>query len=242
MDAAQRFERAYILMMTGRTDQALEELQEALVLEPEHPRILVGLAHLLLKRGELFDAEDAARRAIFQAPDYAATHWSLARVLDSAERYDEALEALDRAIELQRHPLFYDLSAWINLTLERGNVALDIVKEALFWMPEDENLLITHAWVCIFFDQRKKARKLLETVLSLYPESKGARSTLGKLERDSGNLVESEKLYREAVELDPDCSANLKWYDRVKKELDQSDHGILGPLYDPVTNKFLRRI
>ena len=65
---------------------------------------------------------------------------------------------------------------------------------------------------------------------------------MARIEKISGNIVEAERLYREVVEMDPDCSASREVYERVRKELDQSEYGALGPFYDPVTNRFLRRI
>lgn len=229
-------------MATRRREQAMEEIREALLLEPENPQLLATWAYLLWASGDLFDAEEAARRAIFRAPDYAVAHWCLAKILSYQGRDEEALEVLDEAIGLDRRSTYYELSARINLSLGRVAVALDIVKEALFWEPEHEGCLNVYAWVCICLGERPKARELLEKVLTLYPESVEAFSTLGQLERDSGNLVESEKLYREAVELEPDCPKSRRLYENVKRELDQSEHGPLGPFYDPVTNRFLRRI
>ena len=83
---------------------------------------------------------------------------------------------------------------------------------------------------------------MAEQVLSLHPESSGARRVLARLEKKSGNLVEAEQLYREVVEYDPECVKSREVYAEVKKEFDQSEYGPLGPFYDPVTNKFLRRI
>jgi tetratricopeptide (TPR) repeat protein len=221
----------------------LSLVREATLQEPDNTEIWRFFSQLLLYSNLLEEAEESARRAVFLDPDYDKAYGNLAKVLARRERYEEAIEAVDKALELSPgNPEYHDIAIRCYIDLRRWRAAEDTAKDALFWAPEDEDCLVTYAWLCLLLGENEKARSLTEQVLSLYPESSGGRRVLARIEKKSGNLVEAERLYREVVETDPECSTSREIYEKIRKELDQSEHGSLGPFYDPVTNKFLRRI
>ena len=205
MDALQLCLRAGVLLETGRTEQALSLLREAILLQPNNTEVLRFLSQVLRLSSKLEEAEEAARRAVFYAPDYDKAYGALARVLYQQERYDEAIEAVDKALELSPgDPDYHEIAIHCYIGLRRWRAAEDTAKDALFWAPEDEDCLIAYAWLCLLLGDNKKARDLSERVLSLHPESSGGRRILARLEKKSGNLVEAEQLYREVVESAPD--------------------------------------
>lgn len=98
--------RGRILMALGRFDEAVEMFERAAELDPQSSFPLVNLAFLyVLYAPDAPAAEVAARRLIEQSPEVANYHamlgWSLAIQL----RFDEAIQQLERTLELEGdHP------------------------------------------------------------------------------------------------------------------------------------------
>jgi TolB-like protein len=81
-----------------------EVLQRAEVRAPNHPLVLGGLGSTLcFIPGRLQDAEDYGRRYLAQDPLNPDAHTSLGLALQFNGKLDQALQALDRAIELDPH-------------------------------------------------------------------------------------------------------------------------------------------
>ena len=85
-----RFGHAKALILAGKHDQGLPEIEAFLVNRPYHgeARYLRGLSRMRLR--DLAGAEDDFRRATRLVPDMAAAHFNLARVLQMQERGEEA--------------------------------------------------------------------------------------------------------------------------------------------------------
>lgn len=88
---------AIIYMHDGRSDDAMEALEEALAIEPMHAAANNQLGILLRERGEFGASEEAYRRAIATDPEYALAHYNLGVLLDLyLRRSDEALALYER--------------------------------------------------------------------------------------------------------------------------------------------------
>ena len=74
--------------------------EKALVLEPQLPEALAARARLFLAEGKHDDAVNYARSAIALRPDCDGAYDALGRALFSADRYAEAAEIADKAMEL----------------------------------------------------------------------------------------------------------------------------------------------
>ena len=90
---------AHLLIRRGSADQAEREYLAAIALSPAvAPR--VDLADLYRAMGREADAERVLREAIQKDPAAAAPWHALGLALVRAKRYDEAIDALKRAVEL----------------------------------------------------------------------------------------------------------------------------------------------
>ena len=73
---------ALVYLADGRRDDAREELDRALEIEPAHATANTQLGILLREDGEFESAEAAYRRALETNPDHALAHYNLAVLLD----------------------------------------------------------------------------------------------------------------------------------------------------------------
>ncbi|MEX0885583.1 MAG: tetratricopeptide repeat protein [Phycisphaeraceae bacterium] len=104
-EAVVHFARGLLGEIEQDGDSAARHYRRALELGPDSPQSPVirnNLAVVLTEHtGELDEARDLAQAAIATAPDMATFHDTLALVETRAERWDHALAAIDRAIELE---------------------------------------------------------------------------------------------------------------------------------------------
>jgi tetratricopeptide (TPR) repeat protein len=94
--------QAAALAAAGADDpsRALGLVRDGLARHPGHPVLLTSLAVLLELSGEMAEAEAAARAAFAEAPGLPQASKNLGDLLYRAGRYDDALEAYQRAARL----------------------------------------------------------------------------------------------------------------------------------------------
>ena len=97
----------------GRVVDAEQRLQGLLAVYPDHPEVLRMWAGLQSLRGDFYGALAIMERAIARRPNDAAYWSSFGSALIDAARYDEAIDALRHACELD--PTY--TTAWYNLGL-----------------------------------------------------------------------------------------------------------------------------
>src|SRR5690606_28524971 len=94
--------QAAVLAAAGAADPAgaLGLARDGLAAHPGHPVLLNSLAVLLELSGEMAEAESAIRAAFAEAPGLPQASKNLGDLLYRAGRYDDALEAYERAARL----------------------------------------------------------------------------------------------------------------------------------------------
>ncbi len=85
------------LAMLGRWDEASRELAEAYRLDPLSPIILEGRAHLAMLRRDYGAALEQLRAVLELEPSFQKAHGGLGRIHSLQGRYQEALEAFQKA-------------------------------------------------------------------------------------------------------------------------------------------------
>jgi len=101
----------------------------ALELDPRHPTALVALGSIHRDRLEWNEAEAAYHQALVLDPDNAEAHQQYAEWLLKRGRISEALQSVDRAVELDPAPVRVHLLAYILEFDDRW----DEVEEVLAW-------------------------------------------------------------------------------------------------------------
>ena len=82
-----------------RLEQSLDEIGQALAIEPDNPAFLDSKGWTLFRLGRMEEARDALKSAVAKGGQDAVIHEHLGDVLCSLRRYDEAREAYLAALE-----------------------------------------------------------------------------------------------------------------------------------------------
>jgi len=138
--ASLRVEFAETLWKAGRTRRAVEMCQLASELDPQNsdPHFLLGQIYSTFRSGEQVTMRDRAieefRLTVELDPEHFAALYDLGRLLLSREDYREAVEVIDRFIELRPWIVpGYDLKAKAHDQLGEVSDAIEALEESLLY-------------------------------------------------------------------------------------------------------------
>jgi len=229
-DFGSRYAVALLALETEQFDVAAEFFELALKAKPDDAAELFltwGLGLLIQDRAA--DAVGVFQRAIDEKvlPDgNPAFHHYLARAASLAERTDEAVAAIRKAIELDEDsPRYQGLLGWILFRADRNDEAAAAFGELVEKFdsqhdsPETRELLrearLTLSHLAVLCDELPAAEEWLEQVLDEFPGDVGASNDLGYLWADEGkHLNRSLAMITLAVDAEPENVAyrdSLGW-------------------------------
>ncbi|PXF59310.1 MAG: hypothetical protein C4B59_11665 [Candidatus Methanogaster sp.] len=123
--AEKQMRLALLYKMAGRTDEALEQLKEAIAHKPDFATAHYNLGNLLKDLKQYDDAEKEYREAIRVDPDDATAHYNIGVLLYDLKQYDEAEE--EWRVAIRANPDFAKAHNNLGLLLS----ALDRKEEAI---------------------------------------------------------------------------------------------------------------
>ncbi len=103
-----RLQRGVVLAMKGRFDDSKASFDKAVELDPDNGLIHVALALIYMQMDRVPEAVEVLRARKSVTPDDPLVHWFLGEALNrqgtrpGSPEEEEAMEALERAVELQR--------------------------------------------------------------------------------------------------------------------------------------------
>ncbi len=93
-----------VLLATGRVDEGIAELKEAVKLAPNDPQFVMGLANAMVRAGRGDEALEFFKKAIELNPKNDNVHIGLASVYSEQHEYARAIEAYDVALAISETP------------------------------------------------------------------------------------------------------------------------------------------
>jgi tetratricopeptide (TPR) repeat protein len=216
--AEARTQLAVLYERAGEFDRALEELQNALAVNPTRPRELYS-ATLRAKAGDFDGAVEYLEGLLLKSPDDDELLYNLGVVYGEAKRTKEALVYMQRAIE--RNPKNASALNYVGYTWAEGGEQLDLaedyITQALGLRPDDGFITDSLGWVyymralpLIKTGREEEARKYIERSLETLhraEELTGGDPVVSEHLGDAYLLLDEKEQalqnYEQAVELVP---------------------------------------
>jgi len=198
-------ERARALLDLGRTDEALETAQRALIADPTDAdsELLVARCHAMLDQPH--DAIRHATRASTLAPESPIPHVLRARVLVSIGHRDEAERAADTAIALAPEAaLMHSTRAVVLAAAERRpDDAWASARRAVELAPDDADIRVDACRVALALRNWAGAEEHAQAALAMRPDDADAMNMLGAALSHQGRRTDALALFAGAARANP---------------------------------------
>jgi len=150
-------------------------------------------------------AIDAISQQISQAPNKADLYYSRAELFYVNEGYDEAIEDLNRALDLDSTKVEYlHLLADVYLDYYKSRLALQTMKKAARQFPEHIPTLLKLSEFQLILKQNKESLQTVDKILQLSPQNAEGYFMLGMNFKEMGDTARAVNSFQQSVELDPE--------------------------------------
>ncbi|XP_044858191.1 protein O-mannosyl-transferase TMTC1 isoform X2 [Mauremys mutica] len=180
---------------TGRYEEALQVYREAAALQPSNKEIRLALAQVLAMMGQTKEAEKMTNHIVTEEAECLECYRLLSAIYSKQERYSKALEAIDKALQLNPK----DPKVISELFFTKGN------------QLREQNLL-------------DKAFESYKVAVELNPDQAQAWMNMGGIEHIKGDYINARSYYEKALQLVPNSKLlkeNLAKLDRLEKRLQE---------------------
>ena len=194
--------RASILVAAGRPDAAVRDYQRVLSLDPHRTEAHLGLAELLLLGGLAAEAQRALNACAPQDVPLEIQKWKLqSEVLRTQNRWIDAANALDRAIEINPNPRPEDYieSADLCVTAGRPNEALAALNRGIERLDGASALRWRAIAIAIVARRPNDALAQLDQLEKAMPNSPLVHARRGDILAACGRNVEATAAWSEAL-------------------------------------------
>jgi len=188
----------------GRATAGLEELQEALRLNPNYPEAYDSIGIILAKSGRGPEAIADYAEALRLRPRFSDAHYNLGTALGVAGRYDEAVAEFRAALRIQ--PEFAEAEDNLGEALARMGQfgeALPHFAKAVALKPEEAKFYFDWAAALQGAGQAAEAIARYEEALRLKPAYAEAHTNLGVALASADRLSEAIGHFEKATQINP---------------------------------------
>ncbi len=201
-------QRAQVLLEQSRVEQAVQEIRQALTLDPDDARAHALLALCLTDLNHREEATQEAQAAIHLAPDQFLPHYALAVVLHRRRLLREARAAIGEAIRIDPYSssAFATLAS-IEVTAKRWSEAVAAAEKGLEHDPDDRECTNMRAIALVKLGRQGEAAAAIEAALARDPDDAVTHANLGWALLHEGEAKQALGHFREALRLEPE----LEW-------------------------------
>ena len=203
-----RTDFAFLLMSAKRPEDAKRQLDEAVRLAPEEPRIALLRGIVLRQMKDLDGALSELSRALSLKPSYSAARVAIAALLCRKSEHQKAIETVEPATRTgdnneraQAYVLLGKAQIAVGLR-ERAALAFE---QAIIRAPSRADLLVAmaNAWLDGGTqDDRRRAVALISRASEMAPDVGDVQVAIGKALERSGDSSGAETAYQRAVQYD----------------------------------------
>jgi tetratricopeptide (TPR) repeat protein len=173
-----------ILDDSAAPEVVLEHYDEALKAHPDRNDLLYARGLYASTHGRLESAEQDLREIIQRDQKHADALNALGYTLaDQTDRYQEALDYIERALTLRpESPAILDSMGWIQFKLGDSEQALEYLRRAYEVLPDGE--IAAHLGEVLWATGRQdEARKIWQEALDREPDNKYLKRTIRRLDK-----------------------------------------------------------
>jgi RNA polymerase sigma factor (sigma-70 family) len=202
----------------GRYEEAMRDLDRSLELNPRFVEAYDYRAIIHLRHGEPDLALTNRRLAIEQEPDNALLHLGYGSSLWLLERFEEALESLSRAIELDpNHPGSWRERGVVHARLRRWNEAIADYTETLRLQPQNHHIYSNRGMTWFELDEPDKALADLDRAVRMDPGRALYYLNRGRILLRLNRPQEALADLARSIELQPQRNANASGANKEKQ-------------------------
>jgi tetratricopeptide (TPR) repeat protein len=189
----------------GRYEEALEELNTALRLNPGYIEVHNNLAVTYDRMGKYDEAERELQEALRLKPDYTEAHNNLGSLYARSGRYEEAIEELREALRLNpQYAVAHNNLGHIHALQNKNQEAIMEFMEALGIDPDYAPAHCNLGSIFAETGMYDEALKEFQEALRLDPESPEAYHGIGSVYYNLGSYERAAQALIRAVYLDPE--------------------------------------
>jgi serine/threonine-protein kinase len=196
---AVRYSAAMTLFRGGRYEDARQELERAITLQPTFEDATRLLGRVLMRLGRIDEGRTQFNKALTIRPNSSFLHSEMGLALYNASRYKEALDAFERAIAIAPNSSVTLTQAGVASSAMGDQVkALAYYERATAIQPRPETF---SSMGTIYYGQGEyqKAANAYEAALLIRPLSSITHRNLGDAYSRLGRTDEAMRAYRQAV-------------------------------------------
>jgi len=200
----EHFQVAFLLARTylalDKMERAESLAESAYHLKPQLPVTRNLLVEIYLRQNKGEKAEELLRPVLAAYPENLSTRMALASSLTQQNKYAEAEALFLNA--LQSAPSSVEARAalaYFYLETDKPENAVDLLQD---WSTKHDALSFLLAEAYVRARQYDRAKAVLEQVVERSPDSAKAHYGLARVNMILGNLVDAQRQFREAAELD----------------------------------------
>ncbi len=208
MSAERRLQRAVALAELDRTEEAADELAQALQLEPNNALIHASLAQCLAELDRLNEAAQQAQTAVALAPDVPEIHRILSGVWLACKNRQAAEKAIRESLSLDpTDPSSWAMLAQVHIAYERWQKALEAAEKGLEHDPEHRACHQLRLAMLSELGDHATAEAARQKALAHSPEDAWTLTTQGWRCLELRRPDQAQQHFREALRVDPE----LQW-------------------------------
>jgi tetratricopeptide (TPR) repeat protein len=193
-----------VLKSMGRMDEAIDQFQQALRIEPQSALAHANLAFALHSSGRLDEAIDHYRQSLRLEPYNATDHVNLGFALQSSGRLDEAISLFREALRIDPKRIGPHIHLGAALQVKgRKQEAIDHYRQALQLDPKEASDHVNLGGALTRMGRVDEAIVHYQQALRIDPRLASAHIHLGIALQLKGRLDEAIGPFQQALRLDP---------------------------------------
>ena len=199
-----------VLADQGRTSEAVKNYRQAMESDPRYTKAVVNLERALEVSGDFSDALIELEKLVKLSPDNAEIRSRLAGLYLKMERYPEALEQAEHALEWEPESVpALRIQGAAQRVMGNDSAAQASFEKILSLDPGNYSFLLDLADIHFHRKEYKEAEERIQSYLIRRPNDRNAKLLLGKLYTEMGNRTHAIQVFEELSRADPNDTEAL---------------------------------